>query len=188
MDVIAYGANELVERQMTSVAEILKLRGRYPVIWVNVNGLGDTALVESLGLQLGLHQLALEDVINTHQRPKVDVFDDALFVVARMADLNLRAVTEQLSMFIGRDFVLTFQEEPGDCWQLLRARLRHQPGPAQPAARVLQFHEHLANFLNAEALLSGFEREHITRQRRRDNRERISRIPAKMRRVGEHWQ
>jgi len=128
MDVIAYGANELVERQMTSVAEILKLRGRYPVIWVNVNGLGDTALVESLGLQLGLHQLALEDVINTHQRPKVDVFDDALFVVARMADLNLRAVTEQLSMFIGRDFVLTFQEEPGDCWQLLRARLRHQAG------------------------------------------------------------
>lgn len=128
MEVIAYGAGELFEQTMTSVAEILKLRGRYPVIWINVNGLGDTALIESLGMHFGLHRLALEDVVNTHQRPKVDVYDDSLFVVARMADLHLRAVTEQLSLFIGKDFVLTFQEEAGDCWQTLRARLRQQAG------------------------------------------------------------
>lgn len=131
IEIIAYGPHDLVEHQASGardLAEIGKLRGKFPVVWVNVNGLGDTQLIEQIGARFGLHRLALEDVVNTHQRPKVDVYDDSLFVVAKMADVNLRAATEQLSLFIGKDFVLTFQEEPGDCWQSIRARLRHQAG------------------------------------------------------------
>lgn len=128
MEVIAYGPTEIHERARATLDDVSHLRGRFPILWINVNGLRDTTLIDGLGARLGLHRLALEDVVNTHQRPKVDVFEDALFVVARMADLHHRAVTEQLSLFVGRDFVVTFQEEPGDCWQSLRERLRHQAG------------------------------------------------------------
>jgi magnesium transporter len=102
--------------------------GREPVLWINVDGLGDAATIEKLGAEFGLHMLALEDVVNTHQRPKVDIFDNCLFIVSRMADLQLSAATEQLSMFVGPNFVITLQEEAGDCWEPVRERIRKQVG------------------------------------------------------------
>jgi len=72
--VMAYGEHEFLEREVQSVDEIRELRNRYSVIWVDVEGLGDAAIVAKLGDLFGLHPLALEDVLNTHQRAKVDEF------------------------------------------------------------------------------------------------------------------
>jgi len=98
-----------------------------------VVGLADVATVDQVGAAFGLHRLALEDVLNVHQRPKVEEFEQHLFVVARMLDDERRAESEQLALFLGEGFLLTFQERPGDCFEPVRARLRLGKGRIREA-------------------------------------------------------
>lgn len=123
--VIAYGEHEFRERKVQTVEEIRELKNRYPVIWVDVEGLGDAEIVAALGNLFGLHPLALEDVLNTHQRAKVDEFGEHLFVIARMVSFGERLESEQLSLFVGPGFVLSLQDKPGgDSLDPVRERLR----------------------------------------------------------------
>ena len=94
------------------------------VVWVDVQGLGDAKKILALGEHFGIHRLALEDVVNTHQRPKLEPYEDHYFLVMRMPLDDDALHTEQLSIFLGRGFVLTFQEFPGDCLEPVRKRLR----------------------------------------------------------------
>lgn len=127
--VIAYGEHEFVERKVQNVDELGELRKRYSVIWVDVEGSGDAGVVAGLGQAFGLHTLALEDVVNTHQRAKVDEYGDHLFVIARMVRLGDRLETEQLSLFIGPGYVVSLQDQPGgDCLDPVRERLRKAQG------------------------------------------------------------
>ena len=73
-------------------------------------------------------RLALEDVVNTHQRPKAEPYQGCLFIVARMARLNERLETEQISLFLGPNFVITFLEDPGDAFDSVRQHLRNSQG------------------------------------------------------------
>jgi magnesium transporter len=122
--IIAYGKEEMTEEKITSVEEIPPFLEKWPVTWINVDGLGDTVLIQKLGEQFHLHKLAMEDVVNVHQRAKVEPFVDHLFIIARMLKPGDRLETEQLSLFLGKRFVLTFQETPGDCFDQLRIRIR----------------------------------------------------------------
>lgn len=120
----AYGPDALVERELRAASEVREFCGRQPVLWLDVDGLGDVGAIQALGETFGLHKLELEDVVNVHQRAKVDAYGEHLFVVVRMIDKGERLETEQLSLFLGRDFVLTFQERPGDGFGPVRERLR----------------------------------------------------------------
>lgn len=127
--VMAYGPQGLAEYQGSDWQRIARLRSEHAVVWVNVDGLGDAKLIERLGQQFGLHPLALEDVLHTHQRPKVEHYPDNVFVVARMLTPQTKQETEQLSLFLGQGFVVTFQEDvPGDCLGPVRDRLRSGRG------------------------------------------------------------
>ncbi|MEQ1745435.1 MAG: magnesium/cobalt transporter CorA [Saprospiraceae bacterium] len=95
------------------------------IVWVDVCGLADTALVDQVGNDFGLHHLALEDVLNTQQRPKLEEFDNALFFIVH--NLHLGTTTnelcsEQIAVFIGKQFVVSFQEDPDDSFQNVRKR------------------------------------------------------------------
>jgi magnesium transporter len=90
---------------------------------VNVTGLANAEALQEVADLFGLHPLALEDVANTHQRAKVEPYEEEVFVVARMAT-ERPPDTEQLSLFFGRGFVLTFQERAGDCFDGVRDRIR----------------------------------------------------------------
>jgi len=160
VSVIAYGPapeqiDEIARCELEALPELVR---RYPVTWVNVDGLGDATVIERLGEMFGLHPLALEDVVHVHQRAKVEDYDDNVFVVARMAWFltdgeqeressdrssgddasrhvrrtpghETRPDTEQVSLFLGKDFVLTFQERPGsDSFDPVRTRLRRRRG------------------------------------------------------------
>jgi magnesium transporter len=103
---------------------IREIRERFPVVWVNVNGLGDADVARGIGDLFGLHTLALEDVLNVHQRPKVEEYDRELFLVTRMPRTGISTDTEQVSLFLGDGFLVTFQEEPGDCLGPVRERIR----------------------------------------------------------------
>ena len=125
---ILYGPDQIEEVAVANVDELRPLIGRRPVMWVNVDGLGDVELIRRLGEMFGLHRLALEDVVNTHQRPKVEEYADHIFIVTKIVHEEPALATEQVSMFLGRDFLLTFQEDVGDCFDPVRERLRNDRG------------------------------------------------------------
>jgi magnesium transporter len=129
IDIIAFGPDELVASKAYNLKDVIALRGRFPVLWVNVDGLGDVKLIEELGRAFGLHQLTLEDVVHVHQRAKVEYFKEYVFVVIRMITCEVTLESEQLGIVFGKDFVLTFQEgKPGDCLEPVRQRLRQSRG------------------------------------------------------------
>ena len=125
---MAYGPDAIEERAEISLEDIDALRGAFPVLWLDITGLGDAAVIRDIGKKFGLHTLALEDVLNVHQRPKIDEYDDHLFIVCRMPHHEKRLETEQVSVFLGKGFVITMQERPGDCFDAVRNRLRSRRG------------------------------------------------------------
>lgn len=132
VQLIAYGPERLEERTIQRIDAIDKYLNHWPITWVNVDGLGDADVIRKLGEMFGIHRLALEDVVNVHQRCKVEHYEDHLFIVARMPQRPGRFETEQISLFLGKQFVLTFQERPGDCLAPVRGRIR------QPRSRMRQ--------------------------------------------------
>ena len=128
ISVIAYGPDEVAEKQIDGPNEISGLLGKHPVIWVNVDGLGNADTIRLIGEIFSLHRLALEDVVSVHQRAKVEPYGEQLFMVARMLSATEALDTEQLSMFLGKDFVLTFQETHGDYFDPVRERIRKKKG------------------------------------------------------------
>ncbi len=129
MDLFAYGPTELIERHIHSAAEIKEFQNKYPMLWVNVDGLADSAVIHEIGKMFGLHPLALEDVVHLHQRAKVEEYGETTFITARMVQLNDHLETEQICFFLGSNYILTFQERPGkDCIDNVRERLRRGVG------------------------------------------------------------
>lgn len=127
--VIAYGPEQILEEDVDRPARLSEYVGRYPVTWVNVEGLRDAGTIQEIGRIFGLHPLALEDVVNVHQRAKVEEFSDHLFIVARMVWPDEQLESEQISIFLGQNYVVTFQEgRPGDCLEPVRERLRAARG------------------------------------------------------------
>jgi magnesium transporter len=125
VQVFAYSADQIEEAENCTVEQIAALRKKWPMIWVNVSGLANAALVEGLGTLFNLHPLALEDVLHTPQRPKVDEYEDNIFVIVRMVEQEKGSqVLDQLSLFWGAGFVISFQERPGDTFNPIRERLR----------------------------------------------------------------
>lgn len=122
---IGYGPSAFHEEVLTRVDAVRDYLVQWPVTWVNVEGLGDIETLRQLGSIFDLHGLALEDVLSRHERPKVEEYGQHLFLVTRMAMPGLPVRTEQLSIFIGERFVLTFQEgAPGDSLEPVRKRIR----------------------------------------------------------------
>ncbi|MCU0867162.1 MAG: magnesium/cobalt transporter CorA [Planctomycetes bacterium] len=131
MSAVGYGKSGVVERDQVDLAAIEALRRASSVVWIDVTGVGTVDVLRQLGELFGLHRLALEDVVNQNQRAKVEDFTDYLFVVLRMVDPSNTHETEQLALFVGPDFVLTVQERPGDCFGMVRSRLRDAKGQMQ---------------------------------------------------------
>jgi len=132
--VIAYGPDGCHEEPDADLASIPPLMGQWPVVWVNVDGLGDEQVLRRLAEMFTLHQLALEDVTNVPQRPKVEQYGQGLFLVTHMVSLDDELSDEQLSLFATDKAVITFQERPGDCLDPVRNRIRQGVGRIRSAA------------------------------------------------------
>ncbi len=123
--VMKYGPDHLVEQKIPAVAEIDRLLEDSTVCWIDVQGLGDEAVLRELGDLFSMHPLALECVVNVPQRPRVERFEKHTMCVTRMMQLRDQTVeSEQLSMFVGPNYVLTFQERYGDVFDPIRSRIR----------------------------------------------------------------
>lgn len=120
-----YSPADHTEIKVTDLARLKDLRGQFPVVWVNVDVLEEDT-IGRVGEAFGIHWLALRAVFEASQRPKVEQFGDIVFIVARMAACDEGLETEQLSIFLGPGFVLTFQERPGDCFDHVRNLVRRE--------------------------------------------------------------
>lgn len=125
---IRYTAESLEEHDPHDAEGCLSLVAPGAVTWIDVQGLADLDLLRALGEKLGVHPLALEDVVSVGQRPKAEDYDTHLFIIARMPEPGERIVTDQTSICFGRDYILTFQEHYGDCLDPVRERLRKGKG------------------------------------------------------------
>lgn len=126
--VLAYGPDGMHDQPAVDLAEVPQLLARWPVLWLDVDGLGDAAVLEQVAALFRFHPLALEDVVNTHQRAKVESYDEHEFVVLRNPEVGELLDTEQLALFVGRNYVVTFQERAGDWFDPVRARLQNPSG------------------------------------------------------------
>ncbi len=125
----------MVEKTVDHVDQLSNHFDETMVTWINVDGLGDTHTIRKIGELFGLHSLALEDVINVHQRAKVEPYSDHLFIVTRLIALIApdHLESEQISIFLGKNYVVTFQQRPGDCFDPVRERIRTSRGRIRTA-------------------------------------------------------
>jgi magnesium transporter len=127
--VIDYGPQGVTEKKIDRVQDLARFYDSPTVTWINVEGLHDVELIEKLGQMFGLHRLALEDVLNCGQRPKIEDYGTYHFIVMRSLLMrNGELETEQISFFLSGNFVITFQEVPGDSFEAVRERIRHGRG------------------------------------------------------------
>src|SRR5205823_12612996 len=128
---IEYGPDCLEEQKDVGCDELLGHLNNELVTWINIDGLGDLSVLRILGQRFNLHPLALEDVVDTNQRPKVEQYDDYLFILAKMIYLekDQQIGAEQVRMFLGKIFLITLQEEAEfDVFEPVRARIRSGKG------------------------------------------------------------
>lgn len=124
---VEYGDEDIQERTIASVAELPDCAAPDRRYWIELNGTGDPDALRALGEKFGLHPLALEDVLHTGQRPKTELYEKHLFVVVQMLyrDEEARMCGEQVSMFLGRNVLITVQEDAdADVFEPVRVRLR----------------------------------------------------------------
>lgn len=125
-----YGPSGLNEIEIANIQELRDYRRQHEILWVNLYGLQDIDLVKETSEFFGLHPLAIEDILNTEQRPKIDDYGDLLYLDLHMhhADHQATICSDQISIAIGKDFVFTVQELETGALEPVRQRLRVDRG------------------------------------------------------------
>ena len=126
-----YGEENFEEKQVATIEECLKFKDTPTATWINIDGLHNVEIIEKLGRRFELHPLVLEDILHTGQRPKLEDFEKYIFIVLIMLSYNgdnQTIETEQVSIVLGSNFVISFQERIGDVFEQIRDRIRNAKG------------------------------------------------------------
>ncbi|MFH1448040.1 MAG: magnesium and cobalt transport protein CorA, partial [Candidatus Micrarchaeota archaeon] len=122
---IDYTEDQLEEKEVKQIEECFAFKEKPTTTWINIDGLHRVEIIEKIGKQFGIHSLVLEDILNTEQRPKIEDFEGHLFVVLKMLSYDENELkTEQFSLILGSNFLITFQEKEGDVFDPVRERIR----------------------------------------------------------------
>ncbi len=128
INVMGYGPTTIEEHYEQTVDQVKAILGKHPVLWINVEGLADVPLIEGLGDLFKIDKLALEDVLNTRQRPKTEEHDAYDFVVARKVNYDTCFHTDQVCLFFGSNWVLSFHEHASTFLEPVRERIEKSRG------------------------------------------------------------
>ena len=124
--VFEYNVQSCVKKTLSAEEVSLYTPSRNTKLWLNVHGVHDAELISKIGEKFKLHPLVIEDILNTGQRPKLDSFDDYLFIETNFFSYDkndLSISSEQVSMVLAKGFVLTFQERSTGIFEPIRGRL-----------------------------------------------------------------
>ncbi len=129
--VFNYDAKELSEAADVTPTELPEYLNAPGIAWIDVQGLGDASVLEDLGTLFSIHPLALEDVVNTPQRPTTDTYEEHQVYISRMVrvDDEKRIDIDQVTIFIGKEYLLTFQERQSGLLDPVVQRLHANIGP-----------------------------------------------------------
>ena len=128
---IDYDSENLREETLNDIAISASCMETGTVSWINIDGLHDTDLMKNIGSMFRIHPLLIEDILNTGHRPKVEESDNCVFIVLKMLRYDAEAqlvIAEQLSLILGPNYLLTFQEQKGDVFEPVRERIRKMKG------------------------------------------------------------
>lgn len=129
--VIDYDESTFEEKDVRKVGECEPYKHTPTVTWINIAGIHDVNTIEKIGENYGIHPLLLEDIMHTGQRPKIEDFEEYIFIVVRMISFEKeqqRIDTEQVSLVLGPNYVISFQEREGDVFEPVRERIRNAKG------------------------------------------------------------
>jgi magnesium transporter len=112
ISLIDYSESQFQEKEIKNIEESFPFKDSPTVTWINIDGLHEVGIIEKIGKNFNLHPLLLEDILNTGQRPKAEDFEDHIFIVSKMLyfeETESEIISEQLSVIIGANFVISFQ-------------------------------------------------------------------------------
>jgi len=127
ISIFDYNDTDLEEKIVEDIEDCFPFRDTPSLTWINIDGLHETEIVEKLGAHFKLHPLIMEDIVNTGQRPKLEESDGIFFIVLKMLYIdptNEELKSEQVSLVLGQNYVISFQEMEGDVFASVRDRIK----------------------------------------------------------------
>ena len=126
-----YDESQFQEKEAKKVEDCFLFKDKPTVTWINIDGIHKLDIIEKIGTHFNLHPLVLEDIVNTAQRPKMEDFTDYIFIVLKMLQFDEqenKTAVEQVSLILGSNYVISFQESEGDVFNSIRERIRSNKG------------------------------------------------------------
>ena len=128
LELIQFNPPDIIDKHI-GLDELPDLHNPEFTTWLNVVGLHDIDTIQKIGECFNIHNLALEDILNVNQRPTFDEYDDHFFMATKMFRTSEETIiSEQFSMIVGDNYIITFQEKEGDIFDGVRGRIRNQKG------------------------------------------------------------
>lgn len=148
----AFKDDQTWEKETESIEDCKPFAPDGAITWINVDGISDIKVIEDIGTCFSLHPLLLEDVLNTEQRPKVDDYGNYLYIVLRIfcPGVNGKVDSEQVSIVLGQDYVISFQEKGGTVFDSIRERIRNGKG------RIRQEHADYIAYSLIDNIVDGY--------------------------------
>jgi len=129
-----YDQKSCEEKDIQAASELQHIKETVSNNWINIDGIHDTNLVSEIGKIFDIHPLVLEDILNPRQRIKIEFYEDCVFIVLKMithSDEDDSFDKENVSLILGKQFLISFQEKPGDAFDGIRERIRKEGSRAR---------------------------------------------------------
>jgi magnesium transporter len=129
--VMEFNKKGFSERALKKAGECSAFKGKESVSWINVDGVHEQEKIAEIGACLGLHPLVIEDIADTNQRPKLEDSEECVCIILKMLYFDKEkkeVIAEQVSLVLGENFVVSFQEKEGDVFDHVRERIRENKG------------------------------------------------------------
>lgn len=130
--VIDYDKKTFSELEVEGLKECIPYKEKPTITWINIDGIENTEILKDLGEYFNIHPLTLEDILNTDQRPKLEDFENYIYIILKMLSYDNEKEdeisSEQVSLILGKNYVISLQESEGDIFDPIRERIRNGKG------------------------------------------------------------
>ncbi len=131
ISLIEYNESSFQEKAIENISDLKSVKENENVSWINVCGLNDIKALEEIGSIFEIHPLTLEDILNVYHHPKMDEYENYLFLILKMVSYDNSAGLldiEHVCIVLGKNYFITFQEKEGDVFDLIRERIKNNKG------------------------------------------------------------
>jgi len=131
ISIMDFNQEDVFDKELPDVIGLGKHKETENLTWINIDGVHDPILIEKIGNEFNIDPLVQEDIMNTNHRPKMEEYEDYLFVILKMMWVDEKTKeenSEQISLILGHNYLISFQERTGDVFDPLRERIRKRSG------------------------------------------------------------